>query len=780
MRTQIIFDLNSKLMSENIGNKAKNLLYLRKINKILIPKTWVIPWDVQAKFRQHKETTIQTLNDSLIELIDPKKKYAVRSSSTIEDDTTHSYAGLFNTFLNVGGNREILIAVREIWESLTSERIQKYLEKLSLEEGDIKMAILLQEMVHPVYSGVCFTRNPMTGTHEIIIEAVKGEGSALVQDGVTPERWIAHSAGWLDKPDNSTLPSELINKILKDVKRIAKKVKVPIDLEWVFDGKDLYWVQLREITTLEDLTIYSNRISRDVMPGIIHPLIWSINVPLINTQWLRILEEMVGKLPVEPQDLAKSFYYRSYFNISTFGEVFNRLGLPQESLEIFQGVLPKREGRSQFKPSIKMLKYIPKFLRFLIDKLRFGNEVDQKLPQIEDELDAFTCDPSDPSSLEELVEEINKLFDAVQGIVYFNIVLPLLTTAYIRLFEKQLTSIGVEFKQFDLFKDFLELDAYNPHLYLSELKQGYDQLSDNAKTQLALGHIEFDSTVEKEIQFQNQTMQFIEKFGHLSDNGNNFTAKPWRENPEFVHEMIRDFKEVPRGMKSRIDISDLRVKGLRKRILRFLFDRSRKYALYRDQVSYHYMYGYGLFRPYFLKIADWMVVANWLDDREDIFYLYWDEIKDSIRNMSGTGLSELVNLRQNEMSAFQNVILPEVIYGDDAPPVFSESFDKLKGTPTSQGYYDGVIKVIRGRDDFDKVDQGDVIVIPYSDVGWTPLFSRAGAVIAESGGILSHSSIIAREYQIPAVVSVSNCMQLADEQRVSVNGFTGEIVLLDD
>jgi len=132
------------------------------------------------------------------------------------------------------------------------------------------------------------------------------------------------------------------------------------------------------------------------------------------------------------------------------------------------------------------------------------------------------------------------------------------------------------------------------------------------------------------------------------------------------------------------------------------------------------------------------------------------------------------------MSAFQSVILPEVIYGDDAPPVFSESFDKLKGTPTSQGYYDGVIKVIRGRDDFDKVDQGDVIVIPYSDVGWTPLFSRAGAVIAESGGILSHSSIIAREYQIPAVVSVSNCMQLADEQRVSVNGFTGEIVLLDD
>ena len=103
----------------------------------------------------------------------------------------------------------------------------------------------------------------------------------------------------------------------------------------------------------------------------------------------------------------------------------------------------------------------------------------------------------------------------------------------------------------------------------------------------------------------------------------------------------------------------------------------------------------------------------------------------------------------------------------------------MYGTPTSQGYYIGLIKVVFGREDFDKVERGDVIVIPYSDVGWTPLFARAGAVIAESGGILSHSSIIAREYQIPAIVSVSNCMQLKDHQRVSVNGFTGEIIILE-
>ncbi len=121
-----------------------------------------------------------------------------------------------------------------------------------------------------------------------------------------------------------------------------------------------------------------------------------------------------------------------------------------------------------------------------------------------------------------------------------------------------------------------------------------------------------------------------------------------------------------------------------------------------------------------------------------------------------------------------------MIYGDNPPPVFSGSHKRLHGTPTSQGYYSGPIKIVKGIKDFSKVSIGDVIVIPYSDVGWTPLFNRAGAVIAESGGLLSHSSIIAREYQIPAVVSVRNCMMLSDNQNVSVNGFSGEIVLLDD
>jgi pyruvate,water dikinase len=101
----------------------------------------------------------------------------------------------------------------------------------------------------------------------------------------------------------------------------------------------------------------------------------------------------------------------------------------------------------------------------------------------------------------------------------------------------------------------------------------------------------------------------------------------------------------------------------------------------------------------------------------------------------------------------------------------------MKGIPTSKGLYKGRVRVIRGVNDFQRLRDGDVLVIPYSDVGWTPLFTKAGAIIAEAGGFLSHSSIIAREYEIPAVVSVHGACQLKDGTLVTVDGYQGDITI---
>ncbi len=131
------------------------------------------------------------------------------------------------------------------------------------------------------------------------------------------------------------------------------------------------------------------------------------------------------------------------------------------------------------------------------------------------------------------------------------------------------------------------------------------------------------------------------------------------------------------------------------------------------------------------------------------------------------------------MEQSRHALVPDVIHGEAIPPLIPADADKLEGVPSSGGYYTGRIKVVRGLSDFPKLDPGDVLVIPYSDVGWTPLFARAGAVIAESGGILSHSSIIAREYNLPAVVSVKCAMDLPDGALVEVDGYKGLVYLKD-
>ena len=778
MSSQIIIELNSKSFSPNIGNKAQNLIYLKQVKDLNVPKTWVIPWSLQQEYKNDQESTARKLFFEIKNHLDPQGSYAVRSSSNIEDSRSYSFAGLFKSFLNVQGYQNLINKIIEIWSAINAGNVLDYINKFSLSPEKIKMSVIIQEMITPVFSGVCFSVNPMTGSSEIVLESVSGKGTALVQDGATPERWISHGGNWIAKPDKNELPMEIADQIINTTKKLGKKFKKPIDLEWVYNGQSVYWVQMREITTIEDLNIYSNRISKDVMPGIIHPLIWSINVPLINTIWLALLEEMVGPLSIKPEDLSKSFYYRSYFNMGAIGQVFSTIGFPSESLEMMMGIVPNQEGRPIVKPTIKILRYIPRLIGFLYDKWFFHSKIESNLPKIWVEMQDFSPYPDPTVSIETQLIDINRLFTILQKNVYFNVVTPLLESLYARLLEKQLQKFGINLLQFNLLENLPEMGEFDLNLALTTLRDEYDNLTLEKKElvlqELVSGEIQLNSFQG----FKAILLDFIKRFGHLSDNSNNFMAKPWRENPEYILEMIQDYEDPKRSKGTLIGFDDLGLKGLRKMITRLFYNRTRRFTIYREMVSRQYAYGYGLFRPYFFRLADWMIAEGWLEKHEDIFFLNWDEIQNAILEESGGELYEIIYERRDEMETIKDIRLPDIIYGDEAPPIFSEYFERMYGTPTSQGYYIGSIKVVFGREEFDKVERGDVIVIPYSDVGWTPLFARAGAVIAESGGILSHSSIIAREYQIPAIVSVSNCMQLKDHQRVSVNGFTGEIIIL--
>jgi pyruvate,water dikinase len=173
-----------------------------------------------------------------------------------------------------------------------------------------------------------------------------------------------------------------------------------------------------------------------------------------------------------------------------------------------------------------------------------------------------------------------------------------------------------------------------------------------------------------------------------------------------------------------------------------------------------------------------------IDGPADIFYLYLDEVQEAVTAGLPVGsLNESIDTRKREIERVREIDLPEIIHGDDPPPITKriEGSSTLEGTPTSRGYHSGPVRIVRGIRDFPNLEAGDVLVVPYSDVGLTPLFARAGAVIAESGGLLSHSSIMAREYGIPAVVSVPDaCRILRDGQIAAVDGYTGAVSVVEE
>lgn len=779
MNQSLVLNLSQERLPPSIGGKAVNLRQLLD-RGYLIPRTWIIPSEAYDRYQQNDVSVVEQLRSNLSDLLPDNSVFAVRSSANIEDSLEHSFAGQFKSILNVTGIDQIMQSVWAVWSSTNTLSAQQYYNKLPPTERSLFMGVIIQEMVKPVVSGVVFSRNPMTGADEIVVEAVKGAGTQLMQDGINPARWVYKWGSWLMQPEDDTIPLSLIQQIVEQTQKISKAFSEHLDLEWVFNGEQVYWVQMREITTLRNLNIYSNRISREHLPGLIKPLIWSINIPLVNGAWIRLLTEMIGKNDLKPTELAKSFYYHAYFNMGALGRIFSLMGMPSESLEMMMGIVPREVDKPAFKPSIQTMRLLPRLIKVLVDKWYFARTVNLSLPLLKAQIEQIEPERIRQLPKSQIIPAVDSHIALTQQLAYFNIVGPLLMAMYNSVVRQQLRRIGVDFVNFDLTKDLPELDSFSPESYLIQLKQEFQSLPPDSREAIHNGNYADFQRLPGILKFQQYIAEFINRFGHLSDSGNDFSVKPWREQPDFILAMIQNYEYKPVRQEDRIQISDLPLRGVKAAIFHLFYNRAREYRLFREQISSLYTYTYGLFREYFLRTGNLLKQEGIIDETEDIFYLEWDQIKELLdKNEDANGILRLnINRHKDEMARSENIALPTVIYGDEPPPIIQPDAQLLNGTPTSRGYYQGPVKVVRGIGDFGKLKDGDVLVVPFSDVGWTPLFSRAGAIVAESGGLLSHSSIVAREYNIPAVVSVANaCSLLSDGEVICVNGFNGEVVI---
>jgi phosphoenolpyruvate synthase/pyruvate phosphate dikinase len=776
MPPEYIFDLRAAKRLENIGRKAQNLWFLAR-QGFSIPRTFICTWAAYTQYLENDVAIAEALRTELATKVDKSRQYAVRSSANLEDGLDSSFAGQFKSLLNVKGEDDLLAAIWSIWAATQAPTVRAYLEKHGIHRHELKMAVIIQEMVPPHISGVSFSRNPLTGMDEVIAEAIRGSGDALVQEGATPQRWISKWGLWMEEPDQGDIGSELIEQVVCQTKAIAKAYGRPVDLEWVYDGHTLNWVQLREIHSL-DIPLYSNRISKEVFPGIIKPLVWSVNVPLVNGAWVRLLTELIGPNDIEPESLAGYFYYRAYFNMGALGQIFELMGLPRETLELLMGIEAEGPEKPSFKPTPKTYTLLPRMLRFAVAKARFSHRVDSFLPSVEGRFRTFHRDQTAHLNEGELLAEIDRLYPLAQEAAYFNIVTPLLMQVYNRILRGQLDRIGIDLARLDLTAGLEELQQFEPNVHLARLNRQFNELDKDLQAKIREGTYDEFCNLPGVDSLQHELARFLAQFGHLSDSGNDFSQVPWRENPDLILRMVTDYTSPETGSPDRHRFEELKLSAPRRLYLWPIYRRSRKFRWYREAVSSLYTYGYGLFRTYFMALGSRFEQHGVFASQQDIFYLFLDEVREIAGSLQpGDHYQELIEQRKREIQQVAHITPPSIIYGDQAPPIESDGSDSLRGVATSRGYYEGPAKVLQSVTDFEKLQKGDVLVIPYSDVGWTPLFTKAGAVIAESGGLLSHSSIIAREYGIPAIVSVPGACHLADGTLVTVDGHRGEILV---
>ena len=765
-----------------VGAKAVSLAWLAA-RGLAVPAAVAVPADVAARVAAGDTLATELLAAALGCWLDPTRAYAVRSSADGEDGALRSFAGQFATRLDVPA-ADVLDGVRDV-AAPDRERIAAYAARTGAAVPG-RVAVVIQEMVAAASAGIAFSRNPLTGLDEVVVEAVPGRGDALAGEGETPDRWIRRWGAFTEAPADPRVASAVVESVARETVRLARAQGRPIDLEWAHDRTTTWWLQVRPMTGLDGLRIYSNRIARDVLPGVIKPLVWSVNVPVVNAAWIDVLEELIGPLDVRPEDLARSFGYRAYFDMTTIGAVFEALGMPRDSLELLLG-LPKGPEVPRFRPSAGAARHLPRMAAVGRGILRRGRWARSEVRDLEHARAALAAE--DPAALDEaaLLRRVDAISSVAGRAAYANIVVPLAMLGYDRALARQLSHAGVDPARVDPAAERPDRAAWSPTAALDDLAIVARRLPPDARDALAASGVDALEDRDDLAAFRVVFDGFLAAFGHLSESGNDLSQPTWREAPSIVVDLVLGHRGRPGSGGDGTDHVDLdavlaRVPRIRRPLVRFLWRRAGAFRVYRDAVGATWTRTYGLFRGTFLELGRRLVARGILDAPDDVFYLSVDEVRALARGATPAvhDVRHLVTRRRGEVAEAATLVVPEVVYGDAfvARRADEDIRATLTGIPTSRGSVRGPARIVRGASDFGRVVAGDVIVIPFSDVAWTPLFARAAGVIAESGGILSHSSIVAREYGIPCIVSVHDaCRVIPENAAVIVDGMAGTVTI---
>lgn len=764
-----LLTFNDRLDPLKVGAKAASLALLKRWN-YNVPRGWILPAGDDPQ--------------PLILSVSPSEQnpFIVRSSAVGEDSETASAAGQYLTLSNITDRVALEAAIIRCQTSYHSPAATRYRRDRGGDTANVAtMAVIVQQQIAGVFSGVAFSRDPVDPVGEAaIVEAASGGAAQVVSGQVTPEQYRVYldvrsqgfpeSSQTLIEGEGQT-PSGLVREVAQIVRDLEDRFHgIPQDIEWTYDGETLWLLQVRPITTL--IPLWTRKIAAEVIPGAIPPLTWSINRPLTCGVWGDIFKIVLGDRDrhLDFAETATLHYSHAYFNATLLGQIFHRMGLPPESLEFLT-----RGAKFSKPPLLSTLKNVPGLLRLL------GREQSLKADFDRDERKWFapalspSQSPAESLNEEELLARIDSILATLERATYYSILAPLsaaLRQGILQVSEKYLD---------------------NSQLPEVESLRSLAKLAGKTRNLLPLSRLNFDScpslfaylaeTPDCESILQ-QFNEWLEYYGYLSQVATDIAVPRWQEDPRPMRELFSQyiFHDRDRQLAEENTHFD-GIHGLRSRIVQERLN-------LKGRVSEVYSRLLARLRWTFLALEKHWLAAGILKGEGDIFFLEIEEIRIVLEEEDlalRSRFPDLVRQRRSRWEKDKRLSqVPYVVYGRTTEgdlPILSSLPPKqtLTGIPASSGIVEGRIKVARSLQDGAEIDGETILVVPYTDAGWSLLLSRAKGIVAEVGGKLSHGAILAREYGIPAVMDVNNAMQyLRDGQFVRLDGQKGIVEILKE
>jgi rifampicin phosphotransferase len=770
-----------------------------------------------------------------------KNAYAVRSSATAEDLPTASFAGQQDTYLNVIGKEAILHAISKCWASLFTDRAIIYRIQNGFDHRKVNLAVVVQQMVFPQAAGILFTADPVTGNRKVLsIDASFGLGEALVAGLVNADNYKVREAEVIDKkispkklaiyalqnggtatqdivPEQQTrqaLTDEQIVQLAHWGRKIEQHFGSPQDIEWCLADDTFYIVQSRPITTLYPIPqandnenhVYVSVGHQQMMTDPFKPLglsVWMLtgNRHMFKTGGGRLFVDISMGLatPAGRQNLLDVLGHSDPLIKDALITIIERDFIKSASNDNSEpGPVKSHKGMS----SADILAEAgndPAIVADLIKHSETSMEALKQNIQTKSGLDVFDCILEDMQQRRQRSSEMKNL-SVIMAAIH--------ASAWINenmndwLGEKNVADTislsvpnNVTSEMGMALLDVADVIRPYPQIieYLSSTKFGTKE--DNF----------FDALLQFEggQQVRDAIAAFLDKYGMRCAGEIDITRTRWREKPAILVPMIlSNIKNLEPG-ESKRKFEHGRQEALKKeqdllaRLKQLpdgeqkavetkqMIDLVRNFIGYREYPKYDIVSRYFIYKQALLKEAERLVQTNVLNEKEDIFYLTFEELQEAVPRASGTNKLDyqIIIKRKEEYKLYEKLTPPRVITSDGEIITGQYKRENLPGNAiaglaVSSGLVEGRARVILTMEAAD-LEDGDILVTPFTDPSWTPLFLSIKGLVTEVGGLMTHGAVIAREYGLPAVVGVENATRLIkDGQRIRVHGTEGYVELL--